>query len=102
MAQSHVKQKLQASDGGVEGDGGCARVHQVQLVAAQVLGSSSIGGSPQMFCKSANCADIGLLRLGRELAHMHVLYACVDAVEIPGDWTFPWLCSCVNEAHCLN
>jgi len=73
MAQCYVEQELQASNGGVQGDGRGARVHQVQLIAAQVLGRGGVWGTPQILCKSADCSDIGLLRLGREFAHVHVL-----------------------------
>ena len=73
MAQRHIKQKLQACDGGVEGDGRGSRVHQVELIEPKIFRSGRVRGASQVLCKSADRADIGLLCLGRELAHAHVL-----------------------------
>ena len=73
MAQCYIKQKLQASDGGVERDGRCACVNQMQLIAPQILCGGSVRGAPQLLGESAYRPDIGFPCLGRELAHAHIL-----------------------------
>jgi hypothetical protein len=73
VTQSHIEQKLQSRDGGIKGHGRGARVDQVQLIAPQIFCCGSVRGAPQILCKSADRSDVGVPRLGRELAHTHIL-----------------------------
>jgi hypothetical protein len=74
MAHRDVKQKLQADDGGIERNGRDALVHQMQLKESQIFGGGSVWRSTQILCKPAYRSDVGFLRLGRELAHTHILF----------------------------
>jgi hypothetical protein len=72
-AQRDVEEELQTGDGGVDGDRAGAGVHQVQLEAAQVLGSGGVWRAAQEGGELAHGADVALLRVLGKLAHAHVL-----------------------------
>ena len=71
--QRDVKEESQAGDGGVEGDGRCAVIDQVQLESPQILDACGAGRAFEEVSELADGADIAGLRLGRHLAHAHVV-----------------------------
>ena len=79
-----LEEELQSADRGIERDRRGAAINQVQLVAPQILDRGRVRGGAEKTGEPDNCADLVGLRLGRELAHPHVvdhaLAQCCDVL----------------------
>src|SRR5471032_1248722 len=101
MIDRHVKEELQTGDGGVERDWRCALVYQVQLIAPQIFSAGRIGRAPKKHFEPTHGTDIVLLRLGRELAHAHVVDHPLAQRAGGTDLRFHGLAPVGNEANYL-
>ena len=73
VIERDLEEELQAGDRGIERDRRDSVIHQMQLIAPQILDTGGVGRAPEKPGKLAHRANVVALRLVRELAHAHVV-----------------------------
>ena len=96
-----VEEELQAGDRRVKRDRRGALLDQVQLEATQVLGARSVGRALKKDSELAYRTNIAGLRLGLELAHVHVLEHALTQRRDARSRSVHDAALLKNEADCL-